>query len=80
MSPADDVNNELAQWRHEVRNRLHLIRGYAALLEMEGVDDDLREYVREIGEAAKEIQGLLDEHRDHVMPTPSAPSREVRLD
>jgi ribose transport system substrate-binding protein len=71
---------DLASWRHETRNRLNIINGYASLLEMdEELTEVHQEFVREIVAATKEIQSLVDDLRDRVMPKEMGGS-ELRLD
>ncbi|WP_439028602.1 histidine kinase N-terminal 7TM domain-containing protein [Haloarchaeobius sp. DT45] len=61
--------------RHNLRNDLGVVRGYATLLgdRLDGADGDIASYVAEtsndlveLGEKAREIERIVDRGRDHV--------------
>ncbi len=54
-------NSDLSTWRHEVRNKLNIIRGYTSLLEMDDLTREQKEGVKEIAAASRQIERLLEE-------------------
>jgi signal transduction histidine kinase len=78
----DDTHAEItnvSQWRHDTRNKLNLVKGYASLLLMEDLSEEQMSSVQEIERAAKDIEALLDVLRDRFFP-PEPPRTEVVLD
>jgi signal transduction histidine kinase len=80
MTESATDRTDLAMWRHDVRNKLNIITGYAALLRIDDLSDHQREFITEIEKAAREIQSLVDAMRTRILQRELPIVEEVRLD
>jgi signal transduction histidine kinase len=63
VSPLELPDDERRRLRHDLRTPLTIVSGFAEVLAAEKpvTDEDRRDYARRIGQAAEEIQALLDD-------------------
>jgi signal transduction histidine kinase len=80
MTTSQEGQKDIAMWRHDVRNKLNIITGYAALLRVETLSHDQEEFVGEIETAAKEILSLVNALRERLLRDSASQGDEVLLD